>query len=104
MEKKKNAAGQKKEGLDRDKHDSSTIKFVSMTEKSVKIIELENKLVFIVDRKSSKEEIKKAIKQTFDVDAEEIKTCIDQKGRKKAFVKFKDPGMAGEIAMRLGVI
>ena len=80
------------------------LKFVLMTEKSVQNIEAQNKLVFIVNRKSDKKKIKEAVKNAFEVDVKSVTTTIDQKGRKKAFIKFKEEGAAGEIAIRLGII
>lgn len=80
------------------------LKFILMTEKSVRLIESENKLVFIVSRKSNKNEIKNAFESMFASKVKSVKTLIDQKGRKKAFIKLEKPGEAGEIAMRLGVI
>lgn len=88
--------------LGRDPYD--ILKFVLMTEKSVRQIELENKLVFIVDRSSDKGEIKAAANLAFNSPISEVRTVIDQAGRKKAFVKFEQEGAAGEIAIRLGII
>ncbi|MEM7819848.1 MAG: 50S ribosomal protein L23 [Candidatus Aenigmatarchaeota archaeon] len=82
----------------------SVLKFVLMTEKAVRTIELQNKLVFIVDRKATKKEIKNAVESAFQTSVDYVNTMIDQKGRKKAFVKFKQPGIAGEIAIKLGII
>ncbi len=81
-----------------------TLRFVLMTEKAVQMIETQNKLVFIVNRRSDKKEIKQAIEQAFQSNVKHVNTMIDQSGRKKAFVKFKEPGQAGEIAIRLGII
>ena len=82
----------------------SIIKMVSMTEKSIQMIEIQNKLVFIVDKKSSKNDIKKSVEDAFQTKVKGVETLIDKKGRKKAFVKLKDAGAAGEIAIRLGII
>ncbi len=81
-----------------------TLRFVLMTEKAVQMIEAQNKLVFIVDRRSDKKEIKQAIEQAFQSSVKRVNTMIDESGRKKAFVKFREPGQAGEIAIRLGII
>lgn len=81
-----------------------TLRFVLMTEKAVQMIETQNKLVFIVNRRSDKKEIKQAIEQAFQSSVKHVNTMIDESGRKKAFVKFKEPGQAGEIAIRLGII
>jgi large subunit ribosomal protein L23 len=80
------------------------IKFVLMTEKSIQLVETQNKLVFIVDRRADKEGIKKAAESAFGSPVQKVQTMVDQKGRKKAFIKFKQAGMAGEIAIRLGII
>lgn len=82
----------------------SVVKFVLMTEKSIQNIEKENKLVFIVDRKATKNEIISAVQSAFSATASAVQTAIDQKGRKKAFVKFSKPGEAGDIAVKLGII
>lgn len=80
------------------------IKFVLMTEKSVRMVELQNKLVFIVNRPAKKPQIKSAIEQAFGSPVMDVSTVVDQSGRKKAFVKFKNAGAAGDIAIKLGVI
>lgn len=82
----------------------SVLKFVVMTEKAIQMIETQNKLVFIVNRKADKNQIKSAAEQVFESPVSGVKTVIDQKGRKKAFIKLKKEGAAGEIAIRLGII
>ena len=81
-----------------------TIKFVLMTEKSIRLVETQNKLVFIVHRPAKKPIIKAAVEQAFGSPVSAVKTMIDQSGRKKAFVKFKNDGAAGDIAIKLGII
>ncbi|MBI2172663.1 MAG: 50S ribosomal protein L23 [Candidatus Aenigmarchaeota archaeon] len=81
-----------------------TIKFVLMTEKAVRFIETQNRLIFVVDRKAGKDEIKGAVQAAFQSKVSDVNVLIDQKGRKRAFVKFEKPGEAGEIAIRLGII
>jgi len=75
-----------------------------LTEKSISLVESQNKLVFIVRRNSNKNSIKWAIEKAFEVKVDEVKTLIDQKGRKKAFVKLDKNFNAGEIATRLGML
>ena len=81
-----------------------SIKFVLMTEKSVRIVEAQNKLVFITRRNARRDEIKKAVETAFGSPVDKVTTLIDQSGRKKAFVKFRNAGAAGDIAIKLGVI
>ena len=80
------------------------IKYVLMTEKAIQVIELENKLVFIVDRKSTKRSVREAIEAAFQSEVKSVNIMIDQKSRKKAIVKFVEEGAAGDIAMRLGML
>lgn len=54
-----------------------------MSEKSVSLIERENKIVFIVSRKATKDQIKEAMEKMFDVKVDSINTVIGFKGEKK---------------------
>ena len=74
------------------------------TEKSVKIMEAENKLVFIVNRKSTKKEIKEAIEKAFNVNVLKVNTLITPKGTKKAYVKLGIDTPALDVATQLGLI
>ncbi len=80
------------------------IKYPLLTEKAVGLIEAENKIVFIVDRKANKKQIAKAVEKLFEVKVEDVKTLIDRKGRKKAYVKLSKDYKATDIATRLGMI
>ncbi|OGD44218.1 50S ribosomal protein L23 [Candidatus Bathyarchaeota archaeon RBG_16_57_9] len=80
------------------------IKYPMMTERSVNMIENENKLVFIVDRRANKHDIAAAIKELYEVEAETVNTLITRKGEKKAFIKLKDGYDASDVAIRLGIL
>ena len=80
------------------------IMFPLMTERSVNMIENENKLVFICDRRANKLQIAAAIKELYEVEAEDVNTLITRKGTKKAFVKLKDEYDASDVAIRLGIL
>ncbi len=80
------------------------IKYPLMTERSVNMIENENKLVFIVDRKVNKPMIVNAIKELYEVEAKEVNTLINRNGEKKAFIKLKDEYDASDVAIRLGIL
>ena len=80
------------------------IKYPMMTERSVNMIENENKLVFIVDRRANKDDIKAAVKELYEVDATTVNTLITPKGEKKAFVKLSDEYDASDVAIRLGIL
>jgi large subunit ribosomal protein L23 len=80
------------------------LKYPNMTEKNVALVEKENKLVFIVDRKYSKEEIRKAFEDLFKVKVEKINTSITREGKKKAFIKLRPEYSAADVAVKLGMI
>ncbi len=73
------------------------------TEKSLKLMEKENKIVFIVEKKARKQEIKKAIEEMFNVKVININTSI-QLGKKKAYIKLAQETPAIDIATKLGIM
>jgi len=75
-----------------------------LTEKSIGMIEKENKLVFIVNRKSTKSQIRWAVQKIIEGKVENVQTLIDRKGRKKAFVKLAKEVNATDIATRFGML
>jgi large subunit ribosomal protein L23 len=80
------------------------VKYPLMTDRSFNMIENENKLVFIVDRRSTKQDIMKAIKELYEVEAMKVNTLINRNGDKKAFVTLKEEYNASDIAIRLGIL
>ncbi len=75
-----------------------------LTEKAIGKIEAENKLVFIVNRRSNKNQIRWAMEKAFNVKVDNVRTMIDRKGRKKAWVKLSKEFSAADIATRLGML
>jgi large subunit ribosomal protein L23 len=80
------------------------IKHPISTEKAIRLLNEENKIVFIVSRKATKPEIKKEIEEMFKVKIIQIRTLIDRKGNKKAFVKFGPETPALDIATKIGLM
>ncbi len=80
------------------------LKFAHMTEKSVALIEKENKIAFMVDRKVDKKQIKEAVEKVFEVKVDKVNTVITPKGEKKAFVKLKPEFKAIDVAVKLGIV
>jgi len=74
-----------------------------VTEKAVAMIENENKLTFIVDRRANKGDIKRAVEEMFQVKVEKVNTLITMRGEKKAYVKLKPEYSASEVAARIGL-
>jgi len=80
------------------------IKYPLMTEKSIRLMESENKLIFVVDKKANKAEIKSAIEEIFKVGVVHVNTLIDTSGKKRAYVRFSDDTPAIDIATNLGLM
>ena len=80
------------------------IKYPLTTEKAVRLMESENKLIFIVDRKSNKDSIKKAVEEAFKVKVSKINTMITPQGLKKAYVKLSIETPAIDVATQLGLM
>ena len=80
------------------------IKYALATEKSIRLMESENKLGFIVDRRATKHQIKEAIETELDVKVEDVKTINTPKGLKKAYVKFGGDTLAIDVATKLGLM
>jgi large subunit ribosomal protein L23 len=80
------------------------IKFPLITEKAVNMIEAENKMAFIVNKNSNKEEVRKAVEALYEVKVDGVNILKDMKSRKKAFVKINPAFKASDIATKLGVL
>lgn len=80
------------------------IKYPLSTEKSIRLMEMENKLIFVVDRKANKREIKNAVEELFKVKVVKVNTLIDHEGKKRAYVKISPETPAIDIATQLGLM
>ena len=80
------------------------IKYPLSTEKSIRLMEAENKLIFVVDRKAKRSDIKKAIEELFKAKIDKVNTFIDVSGEKRAYVKFSDETPAIDVATQLGLM
>lgn len=83
---------------------SFVVRYPLSTEKSLRAAEFENKLMFIVDIKTSKKQIKNAIEALFKSKVKSINTTITPQGVKKAYVKFDKSVNATDVATSLGML
>ena len=73
------------------------------SEKAVKMIEIDNILLFQTSMSSTKPEIKAEVQSVFKVKVESVRTFI--KGNKKyAYVKLNKANPAIDVATKLGMI
>lgn len=75
-----------------------------LSEKNIGLVESENKLVFIVDGKSNKKQVRWAVEKLFEVKVEKVWIVNDTKNRKKAFVRLNPDYVALDIATKLGML
>jgi len=80
------------------------IKYPLSTEKSIRLMESENKLIFVVDNKSTKKEIKNAIEKMFKVEVANVNTFVNVSGEKRAYVKFSAKNPAIDISTQMGLM
>jgi ribosomal protein uL23 len=74
------------------------------TEKSIRLMESDNTLIFEVDKKATKDAIKSEIESFFNVKVVAVRTRIGPDAHKRAFIKFSAETPAIDIATKLGMI
>ncbi len=75
-----------------------------MTEVTSRILEAENKLVFMVNVMATKNDIKRAVEELYEVEVQKVSVVITSKGEKKAFVKLHPDYRAVDVAIKLGIL
>ncbi len=73
------------------------------SEKAVKLIDLENTLLFEIPRRARKSEIKKEVESLFSVKVQDVRTFI-RDNKKHAYVRLSKENPAIDIATKLGMI
>lgn len=82
---------------------TSVVKYPVSSEKAIRLMEAENKLVFVVDLKADKPSIRKAVEELFKAKVVGVNTFI-VKGQKRAYVRFAPENPAIDIATSLGLL
>ena len=73
------------------------------TEKAMRLMESENKIIFVVDKRATKPQIKQAIETLFKAKVASVNTHIAY-GRKQALITLKPETRAIDIATNLGLV
>ncbi len=73
------------------------------TEKSIRQIEFNNKLVFVVSQGSTKTEVRGAVERLFKVKVAQV-NIHTIKGQKRAYVKLGAGSVASDVSADLGLI
>ena len=74
------------------------------TERFYKKMEKENTIIFYVNQKANKQQIKDAFNQQFNVKPDRVNTMNTVLGRKKAFIRLPKGTEASEIANKIGLL
>jgi large subunit ribosomal protein L23 len=80
------------------------LKYPIKTEKAVGLIELQNKIIFVVDKAATKKQIAEEVERLYEVKVAAVNTLITPKGDKRAYVKLQKGFNADDIAMKLKII
>ncbi len=80
------------------------ISYPLMTESASLMVEKDNKLIFIVNLKAGKPDVKKAVEELYEVKVAKITMLITPQGQKKAFVKLTPEYKASDVAIKLGIL
>jgi large subunit ribosomal protein L23 len=83
---------------------NEVISYPLMTESASLMVEKDNKLIFIVNLKAGKSDVKRAVEELYEVKVDKISLLITPQGEKKAFVKLKPEYKASDVAIKLGIL
>ncbi len=75
-----------------------------MTESASLMVERDNKLIFVVNLKAGKSDVKKAVEELYEVKVAKVTMLITPQGEKKAFVKLMPEYKASDVAIKLGIL
>eukprot|EP01023_Acetabularia_acetabulum_P022481 TRINITY_DN220_c1_g2_i1.p1 TRINITY_DN220_c1_g2~~TRINITY_DN220_c1_g2_i1.p1 ORF type:complete len:145 (-),score=28.42 TRINITY_DN220_c1_g2_i1:291-725(-) len=82
----------------------AVLKYPLTTESAMKKIEENNTLVFIVETRANKRQIKAAVQSMYDIKTKKINTLIRPDGKKKAFVRLLSDYDALDVANKIGIV
>ena len=80
------------------------IRYPLVSEDAVTLIEAQNKITFIVDEDASKNDIRRAVEELYEVKVDRVNSVHTPEGRKKAIVKLAPDYNASDLAVRLGIL
>jgi large subunit ribosomal protein L23 len=80
------------------------IVYPMMSESSVRLIETENKITFIVRKEASKNDIWRAVEELYEVKVSQVHTVSTPDGKKKAYVRLSPESKASDLAVKLGIL
>jgi large subunit ribosomal protein L23 len=83
---------------------TEVINYPLMTESASVMVEKDNKLIFVVNFKAGKADVKRAVETLYEVKVKKVNVLITPQGVKKAFVKLTPEYRASDVAIKLGIL
>ena len=83
---------------------NEVISYPLMTESASLMVEKDNKLIFVVNFKAGKADVKRAVEELYEVKVRKVNLLITPQGIKKAFVKLAPEFRASDVAIKLGIL
>jgi ribosomal protein uL23 len=80
------------------------ISYPLMTESASLMVEKDNKLIFVVNLKADKAEVRRAVETLYEVKVSKVNLLITPQGIKKAFVRLAPEYKASDVAIKLGIL
>jgi ribosomal protein L23 len=80
------------------------IKYPLVTEKTVLMVERQNKIVVIVDKTATKPLLKKLFREKYGVDVKKVNILITPENEKKAIITLYNSDDALKVATALGIL
>jgi large subunit ribosomal protein L23 len=80
------------------------ISYPLMTESASLMVERDNKLIFVVNFRAEKSDVKKAVEELYEVKVSKVNLLITPEGVKKAFVRLSPEFKASDVAIKLGIL
>ena len=80
------------------------LKYPLSTEKAVRLMQSENKIIFAVDNAATKVDIRMAVEEEFKVKVRKINTMIDKNGIKRAYIQLTPDYPAIDVTTKLGLM
>lgn len=80
------------------------LKYPIVTEAAIKLITQENTLVFMVDVRADKKDIRNAFENMLKIKTKKINTLINYDGTKKAYIQLSPDNQAATVAKKLKIL
>jgi large subunit ribosomal protein L23 len=83
---------------------NEVISYPLMTESASLMVEKDNKLIFVVNFKAEKADVRRAVEELYEVKVSKVNLLITPEGVKKAFVRLSPEFKASDVAIKLGIL